>query len=84
MAKAKPQLKRSKSEIPRTPKRVKQDEMKVVESSCTGRQDELDRFHMDVVHGIDPKDMIPRKFFDFKDLERYEKCNFLDFDSYSV
>jgi hypothetical protein len=39
----------------------------------------LDRFGVDVTHGVDPRDMIPGKFFEFNGLEQYEDCISLTF-----
>jgi len=45
----------------------------IIGSSCTWTKAELDRFRVHVTYGVDVKEMIPSKFFQFKHLEKYEK-----------
>ena len=61
---------RSKQRTPSPPK----PERKVVGSSSTWTKEELDRFNVIVTHDIDPKQMIPHKFFKFDELKEYKIC----------
>ena len=70
MAGAKKQLERQQA-APRTPKTPKQSARKVIGSSSTWKQEELDRFKVQCGIETDPKLIIPEKWFDFGNLEGY-------------
>jgi hypothetical protein len=46
----------------------------VIGSSCTWRDTELERFKVSVVRDVDPKTMIPLRFFEYDHLEGYKDC----------
>ena len=66
------QAKRQKT----TPTRTKTPEPKnpVIGSSCTWRGRELSEFKVVVQRDVDPKQMVPPKFFAFDHLAGYEQC----------
>jgi hypothetical protein len=78
MAKSKTHAKRKSKyrNTQRTPS-PGEPEGKVIGSSCTWTKEELDRFNVVLTHGVDPKEMIPPKFFKFDKLEAYQKCIFV-------
>jgi hypothetical protein len=76
MAAAKRQAERQR-ETPRTPKKPKVPEKPLIGSSSTWNQDELDRFKVECRTNVDPKSMIPPKFFNFETLEEYETSKLL-------
>ena len=53
------------------PQKTAKDKTETVGSSCTWRQEELDRFAVTVKSNIDPKAMIPPKFWNFNQYEHY-------------
>ena len=59
-------------ERPETPKRVRRPEMHVIGSSSTWKEEQLDRFKVDV--GVkEVKEMIPEKWFEFSPIPRYQE-----------
>ena len=62
---------------PSTPKNPKPTKPKTVGSSCTWRNDELQRFAVQLEYGVDPRRMIPDKFWEFDALSMYTKRNSL-------
>jgi hypothetical protein len=62
---------------PSTPKNPKPTKPKTVGSSCTWRNDELQRFAVQLEYGVDPRRMIPDKFWEFDTLSMYTKRNSL-------
>jgi hypothetical protein len=72
IAMSKRQAKRKTSILPaRTPSPKRID---VIGSSCAWGETELDRFQVEVRRDIDPKEMIPDRFFSFDCLEEYRNC----------
>ena len=70
MTRGKKQTHSQKTE-PRTPKKPKTPVKPLIGSSSTWTEDELDRFNFRRVWNIDPKQMIPGKWFDFSGLEEF-------------
>ena len=68
-----------------TPRRTRQPKevVQVIGSSCTWRDPEIEQFKVDVQRDVDPKQMIPERFFNFEQLEGYLECTF-SFYSFSA
>ena len=64
---------KKEAERPITPKNPENDKHKIVGSSSTWRKDELQRFAVNLEHGVDPHQMIPAKFWKFDRLAMYTK-----------
>ena len=74
---AEEQAKRAAERPPRTPTKTEEPEIKIIGSSCTWGDEELDRFKVKIVQDVDVQEMIPSEFFNFEKFEGYDKCMFL-------
>jgi hypothetical protein len=57
---------------PRAPQKPKDPPKPMIGSSSTWRQDELDRFEVQVGNEVAVTELIPQKWFDFSSIEEYE------------
>jgi hypothetical protein len=71
MAAEKKQKKRLKGKQ-QTPKKQKAPERPVIGSSSTWKEEELERFNVRRGAAVDVKNLIPEKWFQFDNLERYQ------------
>jgi hypothetical protein len=76
MAKARQQAKRKgKWRKQRTPQpKEKESVIRVIGSSCTWKDAELDHFNVKLKRDVDVRKVIPGKFFNFDRLEDYNDC----------
>ena len=65
------QKKRLKT-TPRTPKKPKAPERHLIGSSSTWNEDQLELLIVRQGGQVDPKALVPEKWFEFADLERYQ------------
>ena len=78
LAKSRQHAKRSSQKTRfKTPQREDTEEVPVIGSSCTWRENELDHFGVEVKRDVDVREMILEKFFNFEGFARYEKCTLL-------
>ena len=60
---------------PRTPKKGKRPEKPIIGSSSTWKEEQLERFKVQVGADLQVSEMIPEKWFDFGTLEHYQSGN---------
>ena len=72
MAGEQKQKKKAMLKAPRTPKKENRPEKFVIGSSSTWKNEQLERFEVQIGGQVGVKEMIPEKWFDFRGLEHYQ------------